>query len=51
MVNRVKHGIIRRYPPSPYKYTHLFYENVTWDGNIKKKLNDIQIVGIVLQLT
>jgi hypothetical protein len=24
-------------PPHKYQLTHLFYENVTWDGNIKKK--------------
>jgi hypothetical protein len=24
-------------PLPQYKLTHLFYENVTWDGDIKKK--------------
>jgi hypothetical protein len=29
----------------------MFYENVTWDGNIKEKnKDDIHIVNIVLQL-
>jgi hypothetical protein len=23
---------------TPHKSTHLFYENVTWDGNIKKNM-------------
>jgi hypothetical protein len=26
------------YPKKYYKETCMFYENVTWDGNIKKKL-------------
>ena len=29
----------------------MLYENVTWDGNIKKQIQeDIQIVNLVLQL-
>jgi hypothetical protein len=39
--NHVKHEIIHRPPPLPTQITSLFYENVTWDGNIKKKLRTI----------
>ena len=42
--SRKTYGIIRRYPPPHKKNTnkfHLFYENVTWDGNIKKKIRTI----------
>ena len=45
----VIHEIIRRSHPN-YKYTHLFYENVTWNGNIKKKKGRYTIVNIVLPL-
>jgi hypothetical protein len=30
-------NIKRKTPPPKYKLTQMFYENVTWDGNIKKK--------------
>jgi len=29
---------LKLYPKKYYKETCMFYENVTWDGNIKKKL-------------
>ena len=51
--NHVKHEII---PPHPEKNwnKHMFYENVTWDGYIKKKLgrytNCIQCIAVVLIL-
>jgi hypothetical protein len=28
-------------PLPQYKLTHLFYENVTWDGDIKKKIDKL----------
>ena len=45
MANHVKHEIIRRYPPPPPPPPNtnklFFYENVTWDGYIKKKIRTI----------
>ena len=31
-------------PPPKYQYTHLFYENVTWDRNIKKNMTIYKLI-------